>query len=336
MEDQGAEHIITFVDDAADAADNVAESSNAAESNEEQTAAEPAPTSEPPKIYTTPFNRTILYRVGDEFGQTAAFVSSRAQPVPIIDPASVDEAVNTLPYISPYLVVMDDFCTEEQLKSYLKLGFKNVLVFDRSAGVMTGDHPIERFGLDAIYDVLNVGGMEAVLILESIICGKFKDYKSEFLAADRAKWLRQGLFSCVDYIDTIMNITNSWNGFQIIEDMICRGKVLHDIKKDVVNERVSRFTVHCDVKHGESTYHIAALYVDDFVKQTRKALRNVKHNGDKCDFYVLYRYEQSGFRVMIVPGKLANAAAVATEIIDAGTEGLVAPDKLYNLLPFLR
>lgn len=290
-------------------------------------------------IHETPFARTIIFQHDDYYAKAAATLAAQAQLVPLFGPAP-DDLVESVKYLSPYLVVMGQLCSDEQLQAFLTKGFTKVQIFDpKFDDEYDDDAKVAKFGIAHSTVLLNIQGLAATLIMERLACCKYKHYVSNVTTKDEAKWTKHGLFATGNFVGTIDRIANTWNGLLLLDEITLNGKVLTTLQQNIAKERIERFLVPAEFTHEGKTYKIATICAMDFVKHTARALRDAKTEcGDRYDFGLIYRYDAThgGYHLLVVPGAAEDAVQVVKSVVGEELPGSVVPaKKLYQLIPCL-
>lgn len=272
---------------------------------------EPNQDDEEEQEYLTPYESTVIYMDDQYFEVTAAAVASRAQRVPMIQNADRDAIIDIIGYLTPKLTIMGSYFSREQIQQFFARGFQHVNIFmynnteaakylDKNPeGPMEPFHKnVHLFGLEELYDVLSItGGMINMIIMEKMTMIRFPGYNNPNMNHNDCLNLQVGIQSTGrPFGDVISEIISSWKGFEIENEYTLRGKILLELKKQIVTDRINKcgnpITITEPTDNESKSYLACAVPCTEFVTEVKLAIPKHKDKtGANYQVGILYRFE---------------------------------------------
>ncbi len=252
--------------------------------------------------YRTPFQTTVIYDPNNTFATAVAFLSNRAQLVPVDPNAPNDLLAANCEYITPEVLVLT-LLSDEILSTFIERGFQFMHVLEIESKVAEinttlGADKLVRFQLDDLFDhLILVPGLCASHLLEYIICATYPIYKSTFLqsAATKGKQLLAAIEFSGEHIGKVLlQLCSSPRGFDDLATMITQGEMLNTVReKDAVHA----------IKHGVffKTNDLSQCFAINCLQT------DIKYVPDYVDYVLQYTFESHvvdesnymGWRVII-------------------------------------
>lgn len=190
--------------------------------------------------YLTPYQTTVIYDPNDTFATAVAFLSNRAQLVPLtLTPTDVQIAA-LCEYVTPEVLVLTSL-SDECLVAFIERGFQFIHILELATDPTRVQNPLlsydklVRFTIDDLFDhLILVPGLCASHLLEYIICAVYPMYKSNFLqsAATKGKQLLAALeFSGEHLGKSLLQLCSSPRGFDDLATLITKGEMLSLVRE---------------------------------------------------------------------------------------------------------
>ncbi len=277
--------------------------------------------------YLTPYQTTVIYHPDSYFETAVAFLSKRAQLIPIYSTIDFSTVADACEHISPEVVIFGNEFSREDLLKFLTRGFQFIHIYTDDTkyvdfGEDTENSQIKPFNLstitfqlDTLYDhiVLTPGAMP-VYILEHILCAE-TSYKSEFaqITTIAGKYLLRAIeFSKCDFGEFIIRLVASARGFDELTTLITRGKAIYECNEAMANSRIVN-GMPCVLEADESDESLDSKVAVLAICSTdlRTELMNLVPAHPSCvglDFVMLYEFEP---HVCSVPSESNNEENVS-------------------------
>lgn len=255
--------------------------------------------------YLTPYNFTVIYDSKSDFETAVAFLCEEAQVAPA--DGTFDEIMVLCEHPTPYLILFGTKFSLD-LKKFLQKGFCNIKIFlyeDQSTNMKLesdDNGKITTFRLDDLYKNFKpVRGAISIYILELIKQTTFQNTTSMMnnpeITPQNGKYFLDSIkFTGQELGEMLLKICSTVRGFDMINELILRGKSIDDFCTTLANIRINNGLTY---KIGE--HCVCAILSTDL---TEKIIMQIPKNEKlkNIDYVILYNMVINKVSTTLVPG----------------------------------
>lgn len=265
--------------------------------------------------YLTPYQTTIFYNPASTFETAVAFLSDRAQLIPI-DP--LVDPVGAYEHPSPNVVIFGTDFSNETLIELFDKQFQHIHVFIPTGTVSkyADDPRVTTFTIDEIYDHVElISGMVSSFILEHIILATHPGFKGMFSAevtSETGKHFLRALTddsveSGVHLGVSLLNLCKSgYRGFDNVKSMVIAGQSTQKIYDRIAAKCVSEGIFY---KLAEPEMTVYAISGNIATSEMLKLLPEQKQLSG-TDFAIIYNLEVHAIDGCNYPGWRVTAVKI--------------------------
>lgn len=304
--------------------------------------------------YFTPYQTTVVYHTRSIFETAVAFLSRRAQIIPLDENVDYGSVAASCEHPSPDIILFGNEFSHENLNKFFDRGFQLIHIFTyENDRVQKMDDPrIVTFDINTIYDhIVLLDGFTSSFLFEHILSGTFPNHNDfisheagvHFLIALRTEKAPIG--------DTLLKLCSSYRGYENACAMVVKGKTIQEMRERGANKCIGD-GIFFDLKTPTGLYTTLAISSEEYVGDIiALAPVNPKVIDTNTALIMIYSFEPHihdattypGWRVILVGAKNAPSAVETLKIfscdLTVGEYGVastwIPTGAAHGLLPFI-